>query len=392
MKKTNIIGMLVIGMMLITLAGIASAKQLPVAEVSVYKYEPAPAQPGNYIDLYISVVNQGTDMNDFKIKLVPEYPYSVASEQTPEVIITSIPDTESAFIKYRVNIDKNAANGYKNISFEYTHSDMPVTMKYEYAIDIRTTGVSVAIDTYDISDITPGGKTKLTLGLKNFGKIGVKNLDATLDLSNTPFATTMSGTKKRIDNIEQGATETIEYEIIADTSAQIKPYKVPLNLQYEDERGKTYTDTLIVSIPVNAKPEVTAVIQSSDLNLDNTQGKVSFKIINKGISDIKQASVILKDGRGYEVISPTITDYLGNLNSDDFETADFEVTTTTDPVFNLEVQFKDAYNNDRSITFALPLKLRAGPQTSYTGTIIFALIIIAGLAYWFMRKKRKNVR
>jgi len=55
-----------------------------------------------------------------------------------------------------------------------------------------------------------------------------------------------------------------------------------------------------------------------------TTGTVSIKFVNKGATDARFLNIILKKSDDYETISSDNV-YIGDLDSDDYETADFKI-------------------------------------------------------------------
>ena len=49
---------------------------VPSIQVSLLKYSPFPAEPGNYVTVTLKIENTGSvDANNVKLKFLPEYPF-----------------------------------------------------------------------------------------------------------------------------------------------------------------------------------------------------------------------------------------------------------------------------------------------------------------------------
>ena len=52
--------------------------------IASIKYEPYPAEPGKYFDLWIKIQNSGIDKADVKFKLIPKFPFSLDANEIAE--------------------------------------------------------------------------------------------------------------------------------------------------------------------------------------------------------------------------------------------------------------------------------------------------------------------
>ncbi|WP_366535702.1 CARDB domain-containing protein, partial [Streptococcus pneumoniae] len=88
------------------------------------------------------------------------------------------------------------------------------------------------MDEYSLtpSNFAPGTQSTLSMKIKNNGRIAVQTLDVGLDLTgdNAKISTIGTGTKKRITSIQPGETQTVEFDLIADTDATVKVHAVPI--------------------------------------------------------------------------------------------------------------------------------------------------------------------
>jgi hypothetical protein len=253
------------------------------------------------------------------------------------------------------------------------------------------------IDSYDVepSPIVPGQIFNVTLKFRNAGKIAVKNLDVSFDLPEGTFSTIGTGAKKRVDFIASEETEAVSFQMASDTSTAVKVYNVPVTLSYQDERNKQYTDTAKISLIVNAKPEISLSVDSTTFTTKTTPGTVSLKIVNKGVVNMKYVSIKLIETPDYEVLSSTNEAYVGNLDSDDFETVDFTIKPlVTEPRLKVQMEFKDPYNMDYTESYDLPLRIITAAELGNGGTpwgmIIIGLAVVGGIVYWRVRRKKKR--
>ena len=137
-----------------------------------------------------------------------------------------------------------------------------------------------------------------------------------------------------------------------------------------------------------------------DVRIAINSGEVTIKFVNKGVSDIKFLYVKIEESDDYELLSSDDS-YIGNIDSDDFETADFrlfvESTDKKQVLLPIILEYKDTNNNDYkdSIELALNLytaaeakKLGLKNENGFVGILIVIIIVAIGL--WYYRKQRKN--
>ena len=140
---------------------------------------------------------------------------------------------------------------------------------------------------------------------------------------------------------------------------------------------------------------------STETPVVNTQGSVTLKIVNKGFSDARFASVkIIPDG--FTLLSDKEI-YIGEIDSDDFETATFDV------LFNSEnanliaiVEYKDFDNQVIRKNVNLPLEVFSKDKALELGIIqrsntpiyagVVAVLIIAWFIYRAIRKRQRLKR
>lgn len=395
MKKI-IIFALMLAMLAIGAAGVSAAGGAMLS-ASILRYEPAPAEQGNTVDVWVQLSNQGTKADLVALKFQPEYPFSMPEGVQGAVDVGTVAATENKVVKFTVFVDQNAPNGDRNIKFLYKYGSVNDWAQLEAPITIQTQNAGLVIDSYIIepSPIVPGQIFNVTLKFRNAGKIAVKNLDVSFDLPEGTFSTIGTGAKKRVGFIAAEETEAVSFQMSSDTSTAVKVYNVPVTLSYQDERNKQYTDTAKISLIVNAKPEISLSVDSTKFSSKTSPGTASLKIVNKGIVNMKYVSIKLIETPDYEVLSSTNEAYVGNLDSDDFETVDFTIKPkVAEPRLKIQLEFKDPYNMEYKESYDLPLRIITAADLGNGGLpwgwIILFLAVIGGIIYWRVKRKKKR--
>ncbi|MFH1649033.1 MAG: hypothetical protein ABIA93_00610, partial [Candidatus Woesearchaeota archaeon] len=123
-------------------------------------------------------------------------------------------------------------------------------------------------------------------------------------------------------------------------------------------------------------------------------------ISNTGPSDINYVTFTLLDSKGYEVVGPR-QKYIGNLQSDDFETEQFSIhiadDASRDENLTLHISYRDSYNRpyDDKVELLMHVystgearKLGLLPAPNISGWIIFIIILVLVVGIWYWRRKR----
>ncbi len=382
--------------MLLVLALSVHAAGGSMVKASILRYQPTPAEQGNTVDIWIELNNAGTTAKNVVVKFVPEYPFSLPQGQQGEVVAGSVAQTESKVVKFTLFVDSNAPNGDSNVKFQYSVDGGQWT-QLETPVSLQTQNAVIVVDTYEVSpsQIVPGQTVDVKLKLRNAGRIAVKNLDASIDLIDGKFSTIGSGALKRIDYIGAGETEELSFKLASDTSTEVKVYNIPVTLSYQDERNKVLSSTAKISLVVNAKPELSLTVDSTKFDSKKVPGIVSMKVVNKGVVNLKYMTVRLVQTPDYAILSPSNEAYVGNLDSDDFETVDFTIKPLVEsPRLSIQLEFKDPYNVDFSQQYDLPLRIITekdlGKGGFPVGTVVIVLLIIGGIVYWYFKRRKKR--
>ncbi len=387
----------------------------PKILVSLASQSPDPVEPGKIVELSFKLDNQGELANDVVFEITPEYPFSVLPGESNVKNIgtlgTSQNGERSVFVKYKLKVDQNAVDGsheikvrYKSENFDSWARIMDITVK------VQSKDAILSVEKYTAMPevAAPGSKTKLSISLKNYATSILKDVKITLDLGKsgdeaTPFSPVGSTNEKVISEIDAQSIVPLEFSLMVDPDAKSKVYKVPLKMQYSDILNKNHSKTLTIALVVGAEPDLSVYVDSTTVYNAGKTGEVTVKIVNKGLTDIKFLNVKLDKTEGYKVLSPYEV-YIGNIDSDDYETADFKFSVEKkikDKVaLPLTIEYKDANNQDYKKKVNLELPIYTSSEAEKLGLVkgngkikwIAILVVIAGgfFGYRMWRKKHRK--
>ena len=204
---------------------------------------------------------------------------------------------------------------------------------------------------------------------------------------------------KSIVSIGPKQIANVTFQLTAEPDAASKLYKVPLSIIYKDDLGRNYSKDNVISLAVGDIPEMRFTVDSSTIYKAKQAGTVTIKAANTGLGDIKFLNIRLQESDAYTIISPAEV-YVGNIDSDDYETADFKLyALSKDLTLPLTITYMDANNQQyvENIDLAVPLystsqakKLGLAQGNGFVGYLI--IIIIVGAGYYWYRKRKKRAK
>lgn len=379
-----------------------------VINVTMINHEPDPAEAGRYVTVRFKIENSGAEnAQDVVVELLPKYPFSLDPGESAVKYIGSVRSRQlgdtGIITDYRLKVDENALEGDNEIELRYKVKSNAWIKLEPFYIDIRPHDILLSIASVDAPKmIKPGDMSKVDINLKNLALSFIKEIKVKLNLDGIPLATIGSTNRKIIKQIEADSDATVSFDLMAEPDADSKLYKVPIEIEFYDRLGTRYDKNETVGLIIGAEPDLSVIIDSSEIYSSGGTGEVTIKFTNKGVTDIKFLNIVLQDGK-YKILSPAEV-YVGNIDSDDYETADFKLRLGKikgeDVILPLLVEYKDANNNEYSKKVDLPLKLYSASEakaaglkkgSSKVGIIIVIVIVVVGFfIYRKWRKKKKG--
>ncbi|MCS7109615.1 MAG: hypothetical protein NZ903_02350 [Candidatus Micrarchaeota archaeon] len=375
-------------------------------------YYPYPAEPGRYVDIYVKVQSMVEGkIENLTCYLDAKYPFSIDNFEDGIYNLGSFNRNDIALMKFKVRISENAVTGINKLriickmeGYQQESAELPIYIQSHESV-IMITKVTSNPDQFKPNEIG-----SLAVEIENLATNYVKDITIRLDLTSPdiPFVPVNETPEKRIPFLEKGEKKLILFSIKSTSEAKAKTYKIPLTLTYYDPLGKAYTKSTIISLNVNTEPELLAVHDQTAIVRNNARNVIPISIINRGESKIAFTTVLLAEdwSEDYTVLSPT-TYYIGDINSDDSEIAEFElyINTTKNKIeIPIKIIYKDAIGNIYEQKENVEVKVFSKEDALRYGydkvtpidpiIIIAAAFVILYLLYRFvlptLRKKKKT--
>lgn len=248
-------------------------------------------------------------------------------------------------------------------------------------------------------EVQPGEIFSLNLDIENNLNQTAENVVVSLDLSKVPFAPYQSSSEVRIDHIHEEDNKEANFDLSAFSDAISGTYTIPVMVSYTGSNG---TESLgLVSVIINAKPKIEISSEEAFL-IKGTNEKLTIKIVNSGLGDSKFLSVSMNPNKELQITSSNNI-YIGNIDSNDFDTAEFNVfiNANADSSVNIPVKltYTDSRNNEITEEKTIILKAYSEKEALALGlvqknntTLIIISIVSAIILFLVYRKIRKNIK
>ena len=388
--------------------------------LSIVNQEPDPVEPGQYVKLRVKVENWGSDSTaPIAVGIKPTYPFTLLDGYEAEQQISGLErrqnEGDGEILEWKLRVDKDAAEGDNEIIIYYkelTGQMIEVSSEEQFYIEVRTsdTILQVMDITTEPEDVVPGQVSELKIKIKNLGDSFIKDVVVMLNMSDIDMATIGSIREQIIPMVDGGEEIEVLFDILPSPSIGLEALKIPITLKFKDNLNTEYSQAGTFGLMINSPIEYVLGLDNSEIKTKGGNGDVSVKISNPGLNNIKLLTMELKPSPQYEILSSSKI-YVGNVDSDDFETVTYKLHVNNeedkddegqekDVMLRLLLTYKDDYNNEFNIEEELQLPtFSSGDAKKYGlvqskgngGTIFFIIIIVGGGAwYYFYRKKKKK--
>jgi hypothetical protein len=394
--------------LLLTLNVAAFARESisPAMQVTLLNQDPDPVGSGQYVDIKYKVENLGSGVaRNFTIKFIPRYPFVLDTNQESVVLVGSVggyqDEEEAPIVEFKVRVDDRAVGGDNEVEIEYTYLEASRKQTFRREDNIRVQEIDAILAIQEVSinpeELAPGEHGTVAIRVANLATTALRDISLKLDLADNtlPIAPVGSATEKKLSVLSAGETATFSFKVIPYPSAVSGIYKVPINITYFDDLNNKFTQLDVIGLIVGDEPDISIVLDQVSLMQGFQKGIVPVKIVNKHVVDVKFLDVTVKEDSSFTLLSPK-ENYIGNLDSDDFETLDIEVFNKNKEASSIKVPlsvvYRDANNNQFEQEVVIEVQLlgvdvQQKEKTSPV-TYLIILVVIGFIAYFFWRRHK----
>lgn len=264
---------------------------------------------------------------------------------------------------------------------------------------ILLTNIASAITIRSITAdaISPNKEGTISVEIKNTLNDTATDISMVLDFTNLPFIP-IGSSEDSISELDEDDTDELIFAVKATNDIAPGDYKIPFTLSYNvNNLPKQSKGT--IGLIVKANPELYFSLSASN-PIINQQGKLTLKIVNKGLADARFVSLkLIQNPSDYTLLSDSEV-YIGKISSDDFETSAFDVFyKSKNPIFTAILEYSDFDNKKITQTINLPITVYTPEKAIELGIIsknntpLYIGIAVALIVIWFVyRAIRKRIR
>jgi hypothetical protein len=360
--------------------------------VTILKYEPTPVQPGEVAEAWIQVTNTGrVASKPVTILIDDSYPFTPISEADKRIALGPIAAASSYVTRVKLAVDSAAVDGMYSFPVRTT-TDGSTVLTTDVSLEVRagSSTISVLSAQTEPEYVVPGAPASLLVTVRNARASTLRDLTLALDLTNTDLATVGTTNRQILSTLDGGETATFRFELIANPEKQSGITTVPLTFTFANTEGKTITQSEKAGIIVHALPAVSVIVDRVTPLANSKDVTALVRVVNKGLSQIKFAEVTLENGDGYALSTGRRVAYVGNIDSDDFQTAEFVLTPrAAQGTLRGTLTYSDALNMPRTLAVEAPVTFpisgRGGAKPLVW--VVLVVLVIGGVIFWRRRAK-----
>jgi hypothetical protein len=174
-------------------------------QLASLKYEPYPANPGEYIDVWIKATI-GSSVDYAKFELIEDFPFSLDSNEDP---VREYKDfSGNVIIHYKVRVDKDAVEGTNNLKIEVTSSRYSDTSSV-YSLNIEVANAQTDFDLV-VQDSTT---SEVSLAIANIGKNTANSMIVRIPEQDSFKVTGKNG--QMVGNLESGDYTVTSFSLVS---------------------------------------------------------------------------------------------------------------------------------------------------------------------------------
>lgn len=386
-----IIALVLLSPVALALDGSKLAGQIEVRNESYYT--PFPVEPGTYFDFFASVKNVGKDTLSVTCGLDPKYPFSMDAGEENYRTFTRMAESKEALLNFRVRVSDTAVEGTNYLDFTCLNIDtgQANTVQFKVSIKAKASTVNIASVTASPATIRPGQKATLTISVDSASPNYLRDFKISLGVGSDalPFAVIGGTNEKLVSEIAPHQSTNFSFDLMAYPSAASGVYKLPIAITYTDKLGRSYSINQSSGLVVGSEPNLEIAAESTEVTRAGSTGKVIFRVMNRGLVNVKTLRLEIQPSKDYVILSAP-SQFIGSINADDFETAEFRIHVSENATSPLALNAKMYYSDTSNAEFssaamaALPLftqveAIQYGLEKIPDNTLMYIILILVVL-------------
>ncbi|WP_342304149.1 COG1361 S-layer family protein [Methanolobus sp. ZRKC5] len=403
-KKKPLLIMLILLIVSFMMPLNASAADGADLRVSILKYDPIPAEIGEYVSVWVKVENLGyAKAEGLSVRMVPDYPFSIDSSTNSQVNIGILTPDNAAVEEFRLFTDTAAKQGIGTFEVWYQEDNSGTWFKKEFEIRVGSDSfdskgtIQLSGDPVKEPEVfMPGDTGTISFTLQNSAT------DYSITIDGEQYDTNARIQSASLDGVEGIKVTTSTYYgngVIGPGESVDLTYNVEVDEGTPD--GTYYLDFSIVGsshsynnnwrIPVKVDSSSVRVIPSKPLVLENGEGVLEFDVANIHPNMLSSVSVQL-EAEGIE-FSPAEY-FIGSMDPDELFTIELNAKAVAEDLsfpadLVIYAEFRNGLNEHTQQIDTRQLKHNVVENDSGSGIyIVVLLLIVVGAGAYILYKRR----
>jgi len=360
------------------------------AEISLVlnKQTPYPVEPGQVLNIEVSLLNNGTGSKSLTLEIVPKEPFTLLPGQELRKTFSRVNAFDSVTQTYQLKVAESAVSATYEIEFRYYREGVGAYVQKMIPVSVQGTPKFVISDVETVPErIQPGDEVEIRMVISNEGTGHATQTELSLEpIADTATGTSiivplLSGGVSYLGRIDPGAVSTAVFRMKVENDAEYKTYKSTLTIGYKDENGEPGTVTYDIGIPVNGRPLLDI------LNTELDAGEFKVELTNLGTADAKGIKIALLQGEGNNGVSVVSEIKAGKYKAVRFSGFSYGAG-------KLNISYYDESNalHSTETDIYIDRPLVTGSEGSVAAPLIYVLgaAVILETIYIFRLRKRKK--
>lgn len=394
------VSVLALLMILIVLAAPAEA-----ISVKLTKYDPYPANTGEYVTVWIKIENPGLGgpSEDVKLRVVPEYPFSLEPGDTGLEEIGKLAMNDYAMFDFRLRVDDNAIDGKNALKVEYRERIDSEWSETELAIEVESDKVDFEIADIDSVPLRlkPGDDdAKIMVTIQNIGDGDAECVKSRLTLPPGFNASDSYSDIANIGTVAADASSNATFYIDVDESVPPGVHIATITINYMDkDSDECREEALDLRIPIKNTPlfEIVSSEITPGTIMVGDMVTLKMRIKNTGSEEGEsvRARAMLKSEQPFDFSNGEAFDYVGNLDVGEIGEAVLKFDVGDDAALKtylLDIEIRCVEDEDVHLfNKKVPVEVvNAKPSNLILIFIGGAVLILLYLGYRFLLPKIKG--
>ncbi|MFC1685571.1 COG1361 S-layer family protein [Nanoarchaeota archaeon] len=274
------------------------------------------------------------------------------------------------------------------------------------ALEFSGPDIQVTLLNQDPDPVRQGDIVEVRLKVENSGAETADNVQIQIS-PQYPFSIYSGSSIKDIGTLralQSGADSVIvDFKLKVDEDAAEGDNELEVKLRVGQDQWLVYDeDDFVIDIEDYEFPEIKVYVKDSTVNSAGQKGEVVLEIANTDIEDVKFLQLTLLPSADYDLLSASNYVYLGDVDSDDTESEEFEIYINPGVSENLmipvQLEYEDSNEKEYTKEFMPKLRIFNGKDSKKFGldagksssVVVIVLAVLAVAIYFYWRRKRKK--